>query len=314
VDDHPPKERMTMPGPTGLPTPSPDDASIVVDPPGDGPGFWAGGPSAVRASDGIIWLAYRLRRPHGDGRGYANVIARSSDGVTFETVDVLERDRFSCESLERPALVALPDGSWRIYVSCATPGTFHWRVDAIDAPDPTGFSAARSHTVLPGDTATMAVKDPVVKVVDGRWHMWLCCHPLDLPDDTDRMHTDYGTSEDGLHWELHGTALAGRAGRWDQRGARVADVLHRDGRWLAYFDGRSSKEENAEERTGRATGSVPGHLAADGDAIGAGPGGTWSLRYTSVVDLPDGGLRLFYETRRLDGAHDLRTEYVPPAR
>ena len=62
-----------MSGPTGLPTLSPDDASIVIDPPGVGPGFWAGGPSAVRASDGTIWLAYRLRRPHGDGRGYANM-------------------------------------------------------------------------------------------------------------------------------------------------------------------------------------------------------------------------------------------------
>ena len=303
-----------MPGLDRLPTPSPDDAAVVVPAPGDGPGFWAGGPSAVRDTAGVFWLAYRLRRPHGDGRGYANVIARSDDGVEFETVDVLERDTFDCDSLERPALVVLPDGTWRVYVSCAPPGTYHWRVDALDAADPSGFSAATRTTVLPGDPATVAVKDPVVKVVDGVWHLWLCCHPLDLPDDTDRMFTRYGTSPDGLAWELHDTALAGIPGRWDQRGARVADVLPAGGQWLTYYDGRASKEENAEELTGTASGSDPGHLVAEEGAFGAGPDGTWSLRYCSAVPLPDGGLRLYYETRRLDGAHDLRTEYVPPTR
>jgi len=303
-----------MSGLDRLPTPSPDGAAVVIDAPGDGPGYWAGGPSAVLDDAGIFWMAYRLRRPHGDGRGYANVIARSDDGVAFETVDVLERDAFACDSLERPALVALPDGSWRVYVSCATPGAYHWRVDAVDAGDPSTLSAATPVTVLPGDEAAMAVKDPVVRLLAGRWHLWLCCHPLDLPDDTDRMHTDYGTSADGLHWDMHGTALAGLAGRWDQRGARVADVVADDGRWLAYYDGRASKEENAEERTGTAVGSSPGLLVADDGVTGAGPDGDWSLRYASVVPLPDGGMRLYYETRRLDGAHDLRTEYVPPSR
>ena len=46
---------------------------------------------------------------------------------------MLDRESFDCESLERPALVALPGGGWRLYVSCATPGTKHWRVDALDA-------------------------------------------------------------------------------------------------------------------------------------------------------------------------------------
>jgi hypothetical protein len=297
-----------------LPVPSPDDATMVIPAPGDGPGYWAGGPSAVLAADGTFWLAYRLRRPHGVGRGYANVIARSGDGVSFETVAVLEREDFDCDSLERPALVELPDGSWRIYVSCATPGTDHWRVDALDAADPSGFSAGSAHTVLAGDPSVVGVKDPVVKLIGGDWHLWLCCHPLDLPDATDRMTTVYGTSADGLDWDLGGTALAGVEGRWDQRGARAADVLFRGGRWQAYYDGRATKAENAEERTGIAVGDVPGHLVPDGRVIGCGPDGSWSLRYTSCVELDDGGLRLYYETKRLDGAHDLRTEYVPPSR
>jgi len=299
-----------------LPVPTPAGAPVVVAAPGEGPGYWAGGPSAFLDGDGTFWLAYRLRRPLGVGRGYANVIARSDDGVSFETVAVLERQDFDCDSLERPALVALPDGTWRLYVSCATPGTDHWRVDVVDAPDPSAFSASAARPVLAGDPATVAVKDPVVKLVDGRWHLWLCCHPLDRPEATDRMTTHHGTSPDGLTWEFHGLALAGVAGTWDARGARVADVLHRGGRWLAYYDGRATKEENAEERTGIATGTSPDHLVADAGTgpIGDGPDGSWSLRYTSAVELPDGGLRLYYETKRLDGAHDLRTEYVPPTR
>jgi hypothetical protein len=286
----------------------------VVPPPGDGPGHWAGAPCAVLAEDGTFWLAYRLRRPVGSGRGYANVIARSHDGEHFETVAVLDRADFGSDSLERPALVALPDGSWRLYVSCATPGTRHWRVDALDAADPSLFDPASSKTVLPGDLSSVAVKDPVIKLVGGQWHLWLCCHPLDLPQETDRMSTRYGTSEDGIDWTLHDTVLEGGRGRWDQRGARVADVWNRGDRWLAYYDGRASKTENAEERTGVAVGDAPSSFVAMDGAIGAFAGGEGSLRYLSAVPLPDGAVRLFYETSRRDGAHDLRTEYVPPSR
>jgi hypothetical protein len=296
-----------------LPRPSPDNAVVVVEPPGSGPGFWAGGPTAARTEEGTFWLAYRLRRPVGEGRGYANVIARSDDGVAFETVSVLGREAFSCDSLERPALVALADGTWRLFVSCATPGTRHWRVDALQAADPSAFDPSSAVTVLAGDETT-AVKDPVVQVHGGQWHIWLCCHPLDLPDDTDRMVTRYGTSSDGWGWEIGDVALAGTAGSWDQRGTRVADVVRLEGGWSAYYDGRATKEENAEERTGLAAGDTPGDLSAVKGTVSAFADGTGSLRYVSMVALPDGGCRLYYETSRRDGAHDLRTEYVPPSR
>ena len=296
-----------------LPRPSPAASQLVVPAPGDGPGYWAGGPSAVQDDDGTTWLAYRLRRPLGAGRGYANVIARSEDGVNFETVTVLAREEFACDSLERPALVRAGPGAWHLYVSCATPGTRHWRVDVLVADHPASFSTRSATTVFAGDDS-VGVKDPVVKVLDGTWHVWLCCHPLDLPDDTDRMSTHYGTSTDGLTWQLHGAALAGTPGTWDQRGARVADVVGADGRWLAYYDGRATKEENAEERTGVAAGAVPGSLVAEDGPLGTGPDGRGSLRYVSAVALADGGTRLYYETSRRDGAHDLRTEYVPPTR
>ena len=117
-----------MPTPEGLAARTDrfwNEATVAVVPEDSRPGGWAGGPSALLV-DGVWWLAYRLRRPVGEGRGYANVVARSDDGVTFEQVVRIHRDEFAAESLERPALVRTPDGRWRLYVSCATPGTKHW--------------------------------------------------------------------------------------------------------------------------------------------------------------------------------------------
>ncbi|MFI6737777.1 hypothetical protein ACIBI9_33060 [Nonomuraea sp. NPDC050451] len=104
-----------------------------------GEGYWAGAPSAV-AADGLIYLAHRLRRPVGQGRGYAVVAARSADGERFETLTTVTREQMDAESLERPSLVRLPDGRWRLYLSCATTGTKHWRVEAAD---PAAFDCRR---------------------------------------------------------------------------------------------------------------------------------------------------------------------------
>jgi hypothetical protein len=94
----------------------------------------------------------------------------------------------------------------------------------------------------------------------------------------------------------------------------VAAVLVEDGSWLAYYDGRDSAAANAEEVTGIAIGSAPDHLVAQPGPVATSPESGGSLRYLDVVALPDGGKRLFYEASRRDGAHDLRTEYVPPSR
>ena len=116
---------MGIVAPPSLP-PLPDYAHSVlaVAAPGVGPGHWAGAPSAVLADDGF-YLAYRLRRPIGAGRGYVLVVARSADGVVFTPIATLSREAFGAASLERPTLVRRPDKSWRLYVSCATPGSLH---------------------------------------------------------------------------------------------------------------------------------------------------------------------------------------------
>ncbi|MFB9880322.1 family 43 glycosylhydrolase [Planobispora siamensis] len=287
--------------------PAPVHSAVAVAPPAPGEGHWAGAPSAV-AHDGRIYLAYRLRRPVGQGRGHTVVVARSADGERFETLLTITREEMDTESLERPALVRTPEGRWRLYLSCATTGTKHWRVEMIEADDPARFDSRSRTTVLPGDPKT-GVKDPVIVRRDGVWHLWASCHPLADPDHTDRMVTDYATSADGLEWTWHGTALSGRPGAWDGRGVRISAVRFTDDGVLAFYDGRASAQENYEERTGIAVGADPADLTPQGDAPAAvSPHRGGGLRYLDIVDLPNGDVRLYYEYTRADGAHELRTE------
>ncbi|MEV6305250.1 hypothetical protein AB0M02_37960 [Actinoplanes sp. NPDC051861] len=298
-------------GITALPLPNWDDSTVVVEPPGAEPGAWSGAPSTVVA-DGYVYLAYRLRLPIGAGRGIANVVARSADGLNFEVVAEVGKDQFGAESLERPALVRTPEGRWRLYVSAATPGTKHWRVDLVEAETVEELSSAPARTVLAGDE-TVGVKDPVLHHDEYGWHLWASVHPLESWDDADRMTTEYATSPDGVDWTWQGTALAGRPGEWDARGVRVSSVRVEGDSITASYDGRATAGENWEERTGVARGvRLPGGsfgplTAEDREPVGS-PHKPNGLRYLSLAALPDGRQRLYYEATREDGAHDLRSE------
>jgi hypothetical protein len=278
----------------GFPLPGAGCAVVAVPAPGPGPQRWAGAPSAALDAGGAVLLAYRVRDRDGD----VNVVARAVDGERFTTLAVLTADQLGAAMVERPALVRAGD-RWRLYVSCATPGSKHWWIGVLEAADPAGLAAAPVRRVFDGDERT-GVKDPVIRRHRGRWHAWVCCHPLDRPGDEDRMVTGYATSEDGLRWDWHGPVLAGRPGTWDARGARVTSVLP-DGR--ASYDGRASVAENWFERTGLA--------GPDGDRLRALPDApVVDVRYLEVLPLLAGGYRIYYEARRPDGSHELRTEQL----
>jgi hypothetical protein len=276
---------------TDFPLPGSAPAVVAVPAPGEGPGFWAGAPCAVFDDDGSVLLAYRVRNGH-DGND-ETVIARSDDGERFATVVRLDESRFGAMAVERPALVRF-EGGWRLYVCCATPESKHWWIGALDAPNIAGLAAAEHRVVFPGDDV-YAVKDPIVRRdADGRWHAWICRHLLDIPGEEDRMNSAYATSADGLSWEWQGTAIEGRPGTWDARGARITAVLG-DGR-MAY-DGSATAEENWFEKTG---------LTEDRAEPVA------DVRYLEVLALPDGGHRIYYEARLPDESHELRTELLAP--
>jgi hypothetical protein len=283
-----------------FPLPGSGRAAVAVPAPGPGHGFWAGSPSAAFDADGGVVLAYRVRTGIGPEGGAQTVVARSDDGETFTTVATLDKSRFGAMSMERPAIVRMDDGRWRLYVCSATPNSKHWWIDVLEADDASALENADARTVFPGDD-TVAVKDPIVHRNEAGWEGWICCHPLDEPDEEDRMTSAYATSEDGITWQWRGTVLAPRPGTWDARGARLTAVLA-DGR--AAYDGRATKEENWFERTGLAR-RVDGRFEQVGDEP------VYDARYLDVLPLPGGGYRTYYEARLPDGSHELRTERVP---
>jgi hypothetical protein len=82
--------------------------------------------------------------------------------------------------------------------------------------EPAQYPRPAPGAVFPGDSHT-GVKDPIVQRRPDGWHAWICCHPLDEPDEEDRMTTAYATSSDGLAWTWRGTVLRPRPGKWDAR-------------------------------------------------------------------------------------------------
>lgn len=286
-----------------FPAPGTAPATVAVPAPGNGFGAWAGAPSAALDTDLTFVIAYRVRSPR--ERGAEVVLARSADGERLETVARLDKSQFDAESLERPALVRTSEHRWRLYMSCATPGSKHWWIAVLDADDLGRLASSQARIAFGGDQRT-GVKDPVIHQARGGWRAWICVHPLDKEGEEDRMSTGYATSEDGLQWLWHGSVFAGRPGMWDARGVRVTSVLS-DGR--ASYDGRASKEENFSERTGLARWDD-----ASGRLVALGTGPVSSARYLEVVALPQGGYRLFYEAPLPDGSHELRTELVASTR
>ena len=283
---------------TQFPLPGMGTPVVVAPAPGEGPGYWAGASCAVLAESGGYVIGYRVRNGH-DGVDQ-NVIARSSDGETFTTVAVLDQNQFGAQWLERPALVRTLEGRWRLFVCCGSPATKRWWIDALEADDLAGLARAEARPAFPGDEVT-GVKDPIVKLIDGQWHAWICCHPLDIPGAEDRMSSAYATSDDGWTWTWHGTVLTARPDMWDARGARLTSVLP-DGR--ASYDGRASAQENWFERTGLARLTPSGSYEPIDDSP------IIDVRYLDVVPLPAGGYRIYYEARLPDESHELRTELI----
>jgi hypothetical protein len=204
--------------------------------------------------------------------------------------------------MERPPIARLDEGRWRPYVCAASRAPIkRWCIDPLEADDPADFASADAVTVFPGDDR-VGVKDPIVhRRAGGGWEAWICCHPRDQPGEEDRMTTAYATSDDGLRWSLHGTALEPTPGTWDARGARLTVVLP-DGRCA--YDGRATREENFSERTGLARRLDDQRIRRTADEPVS------VARYLDVVPLPDGGYRLYYEWPLDDGSHELRTERV----
>jgi len=259
-----------------------------------GTGNWIGAASALIHGD-YIYLAYRDRHPVDKGRGNHAYVARSriDDGIHFDVLCAVDKAEMDAESLERPALDVTPDGDWDLYLSCATFSSKHWRIERLRAPRPEGFSARTRQTIFPGSSA-FGIKDPVL-VRDHDLRVWATLHPLTEGDENaDRM-----ISVDACRLEQ---VMLPEPGTWYSRGTRLTAVVGE----YAYFDGRASAAENFEERTGIAKWNGSQYVFAAGPV--SSPFGGGALRYVSVIALPGGRQRLYYESATEYGSHELRTE------
>ena len=169
-----------------LVVPDPGRSELVVPAPGPGPRRWVGAPSAQLDVDGAFVIAYRVRDA---AAGIAqNVVARWAPGGPPTTLCTLDRADFDARSLERPTIVRLDDGTWRLYVCCASPlwpASKQWWTEMLESDEPSGFPNAARHEVFRDDD--VALKDTVIRRRDGRWFAWVCCHPLAERDEEDRI-------------------------------------------------------------------------------------------------------------------------------
>jgi hypothetical protein len=261
-----------------------------------GTGNWIGAASAL-VHDGYILLAYRDRHPVEQGRGNRAFVSRSrlDDGVHFEVLCAIDKGDMDAQSLERPALDVTTEGDWHLYLSCASFNSKHWRIDRLRANRPEDFSATTRVTVFPG-SADFGIKDPVV--VRGQdLRIWATLHPLTEGDDN----ADKMISVDARSMRH---VMEPQPGTWYSRGTRLTAIVGE----YAYFDGRASAAQNFEERTGLARWDGSRYIPEAGPV--SSPFGGGALRYVSAIELPDGGLRLYYESATEFGSHELRTELL----
>jgi hypothetical protein len=293
----------------------PASGAVIARAPAAGAGHWAGAPGAF-ADGEAVYLVYRLRWPR-PRRGGELVIARG-DGERFETVWRARREDFASPSIERCAILR-QEGSWRLYVSYVDGFDGRWRIDVIEAGTPASFDPRTRRPVLDADMANaIAVKDPWLRRVNGRWAMFVSYGARSgvaerlhasgdaLSTGVVKSETGLATSADGLRWTWEGKIFAAASEGWDSFTARLTTAIpSASGEWLGLYDGSASVEENYEERCG---------LVQSADLrrwtrLGAGPavgsaGGPGTVRYVESLVIGERVL-FFYERTRRDGAHDL---------
>lgn len=309
----------------------PERGTVIREPPGKGPGYWAGAPGVTfHQTLGQFYMVYRLRRPRGvhPDRGAEIRIAHSRDGIIFDDIWSATKDELGTSSIERCALVRLPEGKWRLYASYVDPADGRWTIGLVEADAPDTFDLATARPVLTAaQIATEGVKDPFIFYVAGLYHMVVSHATVSTaasPEELHGTHDAYNTglilsasgmatSNDGVAWRWEGEILRPNRGAWDGYASRIGTLWYRAPVWLALYDGSADVSENYEERCGLAYSfdlrsfhrvTLTGPLFQSPRLKGA-------LRYFDVLALPD-VTYFYYEMARPDGSHELRVYRTVP--
>lgn len=185
------------------------DYKVILEPDRDEPEWWAGAPSVVRDSDGVFWLACRMRE--GDSprglRGYDIRILRSEDGVHFEKVHALKREDVPIPGFERPAILMDPvTGLFKLY-GCGPWEGGPWTIFKFDdVESPVQFDPSTARPVIQPcpkiddrDVAVDEYKDPFILHAEGAYHAYTIGYMR-------RMERIYHfRSWDGENWEPVGS-------------------------------------------------------------------------------------------------------------
>ena len=275
------------------------------------------------------YLYYRIREPR-PIRGGRCRIARSADGLRFETIWESSKADYGTDSIERGGLMRTEAGGWRLYISYVDPADNRWRVDRMDAASPDGFQTADRREVLTAASiGEEGVKDPFPFEYEGKIYLLLSyATTLDSlsAEQKQAMHATadiYNTgltksssglavSEDGgVTFRWLGDIFSPSSSGWDQYAARLSAIVYRPPVFLGFYDGSASFEENYEERLGVATSLDLMHWSrmTPEKPLIQGPGSTGSIRYLDFVDLPD-QTAIYYEMTRPDGSHEIRRNLV----
>lgn len=317
-----------------LPLFDPSAGIVVAEPPGDGEGYWAGGASALfdeRTQE--FYLSYRLRTQlseHGKtGRGKETIIAVSQDGEHFKQLWSATNEMFDALSIEKSCLMLTSEGRFRLYVSYCSINDFRWYIDMLEADVPTSFDTKQRVTVLsPDNTQTEGVKDPVILIAGGLWHMYVNMAPKPETNDwskLDRMHregnafisgeitcpTGLAVSADGVHFNWLGEVIS-CGSSWDRYLTRLTAIIYTPPLFTGIYDGRPNSGASYNDNPGLVITSDlrSFHKIVREQPILRSPYGHGTLRYIDVIRVGD-RLHYFYEMDRSDFAHELRTIAVP---
>lgn len=313
-----------------MPLFDPKEGMTVTEPLNQGAGWWAGAPSALfDGREKAFFLYYRLRKPRELGRGAICAIARSEDGIKFETIWQATKEDFGSPSIEKSALFISPERRYRLYVSYVDGETNKWRVDLLEADsfeklDP----SSRRKVFTPEDVGIEGIKDPFVIMVGRAYYMILSYAPSPkaLSEDLrERMHatadvyntgitkshTGLAISLDGVNFQWLGDIFSPRESGWDAYAARIGSLLYTPPAFMAFYDGSASVEENYEEKTGLAItfDLVHYHRLTPEGPILTSPHASGSLRYLDALP-HEGRIYFYYEYARPDGSHELRVNVV----
>ncbi len=306
----------------------PQNGNTIVNPPGEGSGYWAGAPSVYfDAAKAKFYLSYRLRKPHPQ-RGSESRIAESIDGLKFTDIWSVRKEDLETSSMERSALMVIPNGEYRLYISYVDPVNNKWRIDMMESNDPRHFDNSKRRAILTADGMQVeGVKDPQFLVLDGKYYMFFSYAEKPSNGSAEQLSqwhatgdifntgkvkskTGLAVSQDGISFKwLRDVLLLGTS--WDSHTARVTCVLPVKNGFAVFYDGASDGERNYEESTGIATSSdlVRYERISRERPLLVSPYGSGSLRYLSAVGAGT-DYYFYYECSRPDGSHDLRMNTV----